>query len=499
MAVRLRLSLILALLPVLFAVGMFFVSAQASYAATTYGFSTYGSGLYGGLEPPDTTAPLISSISSGTPGHTSVTILWTTDEAATSTVNYGLTTGYGTASTSSTLVTSHSITITGLTPSTTYNFNVGSQDAAGNVATSSNQTFVTAAAPDTTGPVISLISSGTPSDTSATVTWTTNEAADSQLAYGTTASYGATTTLDATLVTSHSVGLTGLTAATTYHFRIRTADGSGNATFSSDQTFTTNAAPDVTAPSATVTAPSNGANLSGDVSVTATASDNIEVAGVSFFIDGERIGSEDTDGTYGVTLDTEMVANSSHTIVASARDTSNNYGTSSAITVTVDNGEEVVDEDEDDDGDSRPGRRRPPPSPEPDSASTGSGDSSSSAVTNLIIANRALFVSAESAGVTLPAFIRQILGLGGSQGSSSSFYRDLTLGSTGEDVRQLQRYLNGHGYPVAATGAGSPGLETTVFGYATQAAVAKLQSTNGILPSVGYFGIKTRAFVSTHP
>jgi peptidoglycan hydrolase-like protein with peptidoglycan-binding domain len=72
----------------------------------------------------------------------------------------------------------------------------------------------------------------------------------------------------------------------------------------------------------------------------------------------------------------------------------------------------------------------------------------------------------------------------------------LELGDTGEDVRALQEYLNAHGFPVALSGAGSPGDETNYFGLATQAALAKFQQTNGISPAVGYFGPKTRAFIS---
>ena len=56
-----------------------------------------------------------------------------------------------------------------------------------------------------------LLSSG------ATITWTTNELADSQVEYGTTTAYGAQTTLDPALVGAHSEALVGLTAETTYH------------------------------------------------------------------------------------------------------------------------------------------------------------------------------------------------------------------------------------------------------------------------------------------
>jgi peptidoglycan hydrolase-like protein with peptidoglycan-binding domain len=88
--------------------------------------------------------PVITSMSSGTPTTTSATITWTTDENATSTVNYGKTISYGTASSSSAFTTSHSITLTGLTGGTTYHFQVASADAQGNLATSTDQTFTTA-------------------------------------------------------------------------------------------------------------------------------------------------------------------------------------------------------------------------------------------------------------------------------------------------------------------------------------------------------------------
>jgi peptidoglycan hydrolase-like protein with peptidoglycan-binding domain len=79
------------------------------------------------------------------------------------------------------------------------------------------------------------------------------------------------------------------------------------------------------------------------------------------------------------------------------------------------------------------------------------------------------------------------------------FDRDLEVGSTGDDVVALQVYLNAHGYTLASSGPGSPGNETSRFGGLTRAALAKFQADNGITPSVGYFGLKTRAFVNAHP
>lgn len=80
--------------------------------------------------------------------------------------------------------------------------------------------------------------------------------------------------------------------------------------------------------------------------------------------------------------------------------------------------------------------------------------------------------------------------------SSNSFTRNLTVGSKGDDVKALQQFLNSHGAQVAASGAGSPGNETTYFGPATKRAVAKWQASSSISPASGYFGPKTRGSVS---
>ena len=91
----------------------------------------------------DTTAPVISNISASSMPTTSM-ISWTTNEASTSLVQYGLTTSYelGTISLSDE-VTSHAVHLTGLTPSTLYHFKVKSTDVGGNQAQSSDETFTT--------------------------------------------------------------------------------------------------------------------------------------------------------------------------------------------------------------------------------------------------------------------------------------------------------------------------------------------------------------------
>ncbi len=79
--------------------------------------------------------------------------------------------------------------------------------------------------------------------------------------------------------------------------------------------------------------------------------------------------------------------------------------------------------------------------------------------------------------------------------ASYTFTRDLTVGSTGEDVKALQQWLNATGYSVALSGAGSDGNETTYFGVLTRNALSKYQAAKGISPTAGYFGPITRASI----
>ncbi|MGH8246589.1 MAG: GDSL-type esterase/lipase family protein, partial [Gammaproteobacteria bacterium] len=105
---------------------------------------------------------------------------------------------------------------------------------------------------DTTPPVISAVTVSNVTDTTATITWTTDEPATSQVEYGPTTNYGWLRPIDPTLVTSHSVTLVGLSPGVLYHFRVFSRDGPGNTATSSDSTFTT------TTSSSTVFAEQNG-------------------------------------------------------------------------------------------------------------------------------------------------------------------------------------------------------------------------------------------------
>src|SRR5439155_1367441 len=161
----------------------------------------------------DIRPPTISAIQATGITMQGATIGWTTDEASDSQIEYGTTTAYVSATTLTTApVTAHSQALTGLAPATPYHYRVKNRDAPGNLATSGDFTIPTL--PDTTAPVISGVQATAITATTATITWTTDEPADSQVVYG-----QSSTPLDPAPVTSHSVLLTGLTPATTYSYQ----------------------------------------------------------------------------------------------------------------------------------------------------------------------------------------------------------------------------------------------------------------------------------------
>jgi len=93
---------------------------------------------------------------------------------------------------------------------------------------------------------------------------------------------------------------------------------------------------DTTAPTTSITAPANGATVSGTTSVTASASDNVGVTKVEFYLDG-ALKSTSTASPYSWSWDTTTAANGSHSLVSKAYDAANNVGTSATVTVTVSN------------------------------------------------------------------------------------------------------------------------------------------------------------------
>ena len=143
---------------------------------------------------------------------------------------------YGTASQSYTGAVdaglSTSLLLPNLVEGTTYYFAVVAYDAA---------RMEGAPSPEASGVVLATanVAAVSVAPRSAVITWQTNKPSDQQVIYGTTTTYGLSTSLDPTLSLSHSQTLADLQPETTYHFRVRSGDEGGSVAQSADFTFTT--------------------------------------------------------------------------------------------------------------------------------------------------------------------------------------------------------------------------------------------------------------------
>ena len=142
--------------------------------------------------------------------------------------------------------------------------------------------FIKEHSADVTPPVISSISADNITGSSATIIWTTNEPATSQVEYGTTTAYGSSTTKSPTLIPGHSQTISGLQPSTTYHYRVKSADAAGNLAVSEDNVFTTMPITDTTPPVVSTTSPANGAtDVPINSSISATFSEVMDASTIT--------------------------------------------------------------------------------------------------------------------------------------------------------------------------------------------------------------------------
>ena len=179
-------------------------------------------------------------------------------------------------------------------------------------------------------PIISSISSGTPTSTAATITWSTDQSSHSKVVYGTTNAYGSVSS-NVSLVTSLSITLTGLSGGTTYHYAVVSANAQGYTATSTDQTFTTvNNTPPSVPTGLTATATSSSEI---DLSWTASTGDGTySVAGYQIFRNGLQVGTT-TSGT--IFADTGLAASTTYGYVVDAYDTHGNVSAQSGSVNTT--------------------------------------------------------------------------------------------------------------------------------------------------------------------
>jgi hypothetical protein len=213
------------------------------------------------------------------------------------------------------------------------------RDAAGNRTTSNPVTVtVSNSTADTTPPTVSITSPTSGSTASGTITVSAN-ASDNVGVIGVQFQLDGVNLGAEDTASPYSISWDTTTASNASHTLTAIArDAAGNRTTSSPVTVTvSNSTADTTPPTVSITSPTGGSTVSGTITVSANASDNVGVAGVQFQLDGANLGAEDTASPYSISWNTTTASNASHTLTAIARDAAGNRTTSSAVTVTVSN------------------------------------------------------------------------------------------------------------------------------------------------------------------
>jgi hypothetical protein len=178
-------------------------------------------------------------------------IMWSTDIPANGVVRYGTSENYNAERHHSDLLTRHSVTLSGLRPSTDYHFSVESTDAAGTTPTTSrDMMFTTRDIPDNLPPTITDLRIEGVSHSTATIRWKTNEPSDTRVRYGPTPQYGMVTGNSKDIL-EHRVLLTSLKKDTLYYFTASSSDPRGNGPTEISGTFRTSAEIDVEMPTIT--------------------------------------------------------------------------------------------------------------------------------------------------------------------------------------------------------------------------------------------------------
>ncbi len=160
----------------------------------------------------------------------SATISWSTNRDGDSKIQYGLspTNFYQTEPSVPTQVTYHSITLTSLSPGTTYYYKALWTDTDGNTGTSYESSFTTSPPPQVSNVHVTNVSLY-----SGYVTFSISNAVQATIEYGPTTSYGGTVSVATSPTTStYSVPITNLSSGTSYNYRIVMQDSSGNVFYS---------------------------------------------------------------------------------------------------------------------------------------------------------------------------------------------------------------------------------------------------------------------------
>ena len=387
----------------------------------------------------DITAPSITNIATST-ATTTATISWTTNESASTRLWYSADSVFASSTTetdTSSRVTSHEVSLSGLIACTLYNFKAVSRDAAANSATSTASSFITKGCQAGLTP-LSSTSTLVTVNTSATSTLVED---GRTLSVQTPANFTATSS---TVV----IQIKGMTADP-----VLDSIGKPSNTLSSAASIVFN-----------VTALVNNTTVLDSFDSPVTVSYQYTDEDISGLDESTLKMYHYRDSSWAE-LDDCTVNVDSNTITCTAPHFSifAIFGTPPAASGSLDGGTNL------------PGRVK------------NLIQQGKVAEANVLKAEKPWLFPKETQ-------VAAIVTSGITQSSiAMSSVRDLKIGMTGEDVFTLQKFLNDHGYSLALTGPGSSGNETSMFGSLTRDALSKFQAANSVNPAIGYFGPLTRA------
>jgi hypothetical protein len=185
----------------------------------------------------DLSVPSVSDVVVTSVSATQATITWTTNKFSNSAVYFEATPTYPGSNKADyersqgvpSMETSHSVILSGLTPSTTYSYLVESVDASDNSGTSSNNDYKFTT---TAGPVISNVAVTKAFDEEVTITWNTSVDATSEITYSENADLSSPTYIEGSddLTQNHSVTITELDIGSRYFFYVTSTDENSNST-----------------------------------------------------------------------------------------------------------------------------------------------------------------------------------------------------------------------------------------------------------------------------
>ncbi len=289
--------------------------------------------------PPDTTPPIVSvsapANNASVYGQTTINAS-ATDDAGISKVEFyidGVLQGTDTTASYSTSFNMSSLT---LGSHTVY---ARAYDTANNQTNSSLVLVNVINPPDTTAPTVSVTSPTAGATLSGTISLSANAADATGVAKVEFYVDGALKATDTTSPYTASLDTKTLTNAS-HNFTAKAFDAANNSATSANIAATVNnpvsPPPDTTSPTVTLTNPIAGSTVSGTIALSASATDNLGVSKVEFYVDSNLVNSDST-APYDFSLDTKTLSNGTHTMLAKAFDAAGNTTSSTAISVTVSN------------------------------------------------------------------------------------------------------------------------------------------------------------------